>query len=172
MAQRRVGRMTIDEQPEVLIVTAPLLGRSRAAVLAVATIVFFAFLGANAFGARGQRSALDIAGMCVVFGGCGYLALVLAFDRTVTTVRRDRIVVRHGPIPMWPAMTIDAARVEDVHASVATGVVGHGGRMVLDSVSASLVGGRSVTLVDDAGESTAAEQVAATMTTWLWSHRA
>ena len=163
--------MTIDERPDALIVTAPLLARRRAAVLIVATIVVFAFLGAYAFGARGQRSALDVAGMCVVFGGCGYLALILALDRSVTTVRRDRIVVRHGPIPMWRVTTIDAAQVEDVHAAISTGIVGRGGRMVLDSVSASLVGGRSVTLVDDAGDTGDAEQVAAVITTWLWSHR-
>ncbi|HEY6234089.1 MAG TPA: hypothetical protein VIW69_03160 [Candidatus Elarobacter sp.] len=94
--------MTIDERPDALVVTAPLLARRRAAVLSVATIVVFAFLGASAFGARGQRSALDYIGMCVVFGGCGYFALLLALDKNVTTVRRDRIVVRHGPIPMWP----------------------------------------------------------------------
>jgi hypothetical protein len=163
--------MTIDERADALIVTAPLLARRRAAVLAVATIVVFAFLAVNAFSARGQRSALDAIGMCAVFGGCGYLALILALDRNVTTVRRDRIVVRHGPIPMWPAITIDAAHVEDVRATVATGIVGRGGRMVLDSVTASLVGGRSVTLVDDAGDTAAAEEIAATITTWLWSHR-
>ncbi|HEV2741330.1 MAG TPA: hypothetical protein VGU66_22410 [Candidatus Elarobacter sp.] len=43
--------------------------------------------------------------------------------------------------------------------------------MVLESVNASLVGGRSVTLVDDAGDTGDAEQVAAAITTWLWSHR-
>ena len=72
---------------------------------------------------------------------------------------------------MWPTITIDASHVEDVAATVATGIVGRGGRMVLDSVTASLVGGRSVTLVDDAGDAADAAAIAATITTWLWSHR-
>nr|MDQ6943215.1 hypothetical protein [Candidatus Eremiobacteraeota bacterium] len=73
-------------------------------------------------------------------------------------------------IPMWPAMTIDADGVEDVHAAVAKGVVGYGGRMALDAIEASLIGGRSTTLVDDAGDAGDAERAAALITAWLWSH--
>jgi phage baseplate assembly protein W len=72
---------------------------------------------------------------------------------------------------VWPAKTVDSALIEDVHASIRTGVTRFGGRIALDEITASLAGGRSVTLVDDAGTTADAEQVAATITTWLWSHR-
>jgi hypothetical protein len=168
---RRIGRVTIDERPDALIVTAPFISRRRAAVLAITIVVFFIVLADFAFGAAGPRHTIDYIGLAVVFVGCGYPALVLALNGTVTTVRPDWIVVRRGPIPMWPATTIDAAHVEDVRAAIATGIVGRGGRMALDTIVASLVGGRSATLVDDAGETADAEQVAAAITTWLWSHR-
>jgi hypothetical protein len=167
--RRRVGRVTIDEQPDALIVTAPFLSRRRAAVLALAMVAVFAFLVAFALGNPGSRRTFDVIGMVVVFVVCGYLALVLALNKTVTTVRRDRIVIRRGPIPMWPATTIDAGRVENVYATVRTGIVGRGGRMALDAVEAMLVGGRSTTLVDDAGDTGDAEHIAAAITAWLWS---
>ena len=171
LGRRRVGRMTIDERPDALIVSAPFLSRRRAAVLASTMIVVFVFLGSLAFGAPGGRRTIDYVGLVVVFAGLGYPALLLALNGTVTTLRRDRIVVRRGPVPMWPATTIDAAQVEDVRAVIVTGVVGRGGRMALDSIAASLSGGRSATLVDDAGDTADAEHVAETMTTWLWSRR-
>jgi hypothetical protein len=168
--RRRVGRVTIDEHPDALIVTAPFLSRRRAAALALAMAVVFPFLGAFAFEAPGSRQTFDVVAMVVVFVACGYPALVLALNRTVTTLRRDRIVIRRGPIPMWPATTVDPGRVENVRATVRTGIVGRGGRMALDAVEASLVGGRSITIVDDAGDSRDAEQIAAVITAWLWSH--
>jgi hypothetical protein len=170
--RRRIGRVTIDRRPDALVVTAPFLSRGRSAVLAVTIVALFIFLGTLAFGAPGPRRTLDYVGMIVVFGGCGYAALILALNRTVTTIRRDRIVIRRGPIPMWPATTFDAARVEHVRAAVATGIVGRGGRMALDCVNASLAGGGTVNLVDDAGDSGDAAQVAAAITEWLWAHRA
>lgn len=160
--------MKIVERPDALIVTAPFLSRRRAAFLAVATIGIFIALELFAFGGLSPRRG-DAIGMAVLFGVCGYVALVLAVNGTITTVRRDRIVVRRGPIPMWPATTIDAARVEDVHAAVATGTAGWGGRVRLDSIAVSLVGGRSVTIVDDAGDADDAAHVAASITTWFWS---
>lgn len=169
VGRRRVGRVTIEEGPGALIVTAPFLSRRRAAVLAVTTLLSFGFLGTFAFGAPGPRQTIDYIGMVVVFGGCGYLALLLALNGTVTTVRRDWIVVKRGPIPMWPERTIDPMFIEEVRAAVAPGIVGRGGRMALDCVNASLVGGRSATLVDDAGAAADAEQIAATITTWLAS---
>ena len=133
--------MTIDEQPDALIVTAPFLSRRRAAVLALAIVLFFGLIGTFAFHAAGPRRTSDLIGVVVVALVCGYPALVLALNKTVTTVGRDRIVIRRGPIPMWPATTIDALRIEDVHAAVAKGVVGYGGRMALDTIEASLTGG-------------------------------
>ena len=168
--RRRVGRVTIDERPDALIVTAPFLSRGRAAALALAMVAVFAVLGALALGAPGSRRTPDVVGTIVVFVVCGYPALLLALNRTVTTIRRDRIVIRRGPVPMWPATTIDSGRVENVRATVRTGVVGRGGRMALDAVEASLVGGRSTTLVDDAGDTGDAELIAAAITGWLWSH--
>ncbi len=162
--------MTIDERPDALIVTAPFLSRRRAAVLALAVVAFFGVLGAFAFHAAGPRQTSNLIGAVVVALTCGYPALLLALNKTVTTVRRDRIVIRRGPIPMWPATTIDAVRIEDVHAAVAKGVVGYGGRMALDTIEASLAGGRSTTLVDDAGDAGDAEHGAALITAWLWSH--
>lgn len=170
--RKRVGRVTVDERPGTLVVTAPFLSRTRAAVLAVTIALLFVFLSTVAFGAPGPRRTLDYVGMIAVFGGCGYLALILALNRTVTTIRRDQIVVRRGPVPMWPATTFDAARVVDVRAAVATGITGRGGRMALDCVIASLIGGRRVTLVDDAGDGNDAAHVAAAITAWLWAHRA
>ncbi|MDB5072728.1 MAG: hypothetical protein JWM87_3839, partial [Candidatus Eremiobacteraeota bacterium] len=165
---RRVGRMRIVERPDALIVTAPFLSRRRAVLLACATIGIFIALEMFAFGGPAPRRA-DVIGMAVVFGVCGYVALILAVNGTITTVRRERIVVRHGPIPMWPARNIDPARVENVHAAVATGTVGWGGRMVLDSIVVSLVGGRTATIVDDAGDAADAERVASMITAWLWT---
>lgn|GEM_PF-2832928 len=170
MERRRIGRITIDEQPDALIVTAPFLSRGRAVVLALAIVLLFAVLGASAFGAAGQRRTFDVLGLAVLAAVCGYPALLLALNRTVTTIRRARIVIRRGPIPMWPATTIDVTHIEDVHAAVRKGVVGRGGRMALDAIEASLVGGRSTTLIDDAGDADAAQRVAALITTWIWSH--
>ncbi len=169
--RRRIGRVTIDWRVDSLVVTASFLSRGRAAVLAVTIVALFIFLGTFAFGAPGPRRTLDHVGMIVVFGGCGYAALILVLNRTVTTIRRDRIVIRRGPVPMWPATAFDAARVEDVHAAVATGIAGRGGRMALDCVNASLAGGGTVNLVDDAGDGGDAAQVAAAITEWLWAHR-
>jgi phage baseplate assembly protein W len=171
LGRRQVGRVTIDERPGALIVTAPFLSRSRAAVLTAGVVACFALLGAFAFGASGARRTADVAGTIAVFGGCGYLALILALNKTITTVRGDSNAVRYGPLPAWPAKTVDSALVEDVRASIRTGVTRFGGRIALDEITASLAGGRSVTLVDDAGSTADAEQVAATITTWLWSHR-
>lgn len=171
LGRRRIGRVTIEERPGALIVTAPFLSRRRAAVLTAGILVCFVVLGTFAFGASGARRTAGVAGTIVVFGGCGYLALILALNKTITTVRGDRIAIRYGPLPGWPPKTVDAALVEDVRASIRTGVTRFGGRIALDEITASLAGGRSVTLVDDAGSTADAEQVAATITTWLWSHR-
>jgi hypothetical protein len=165
---RQVGRMTIVERPDALIVTAPFLPRRRAALLLVATIGIFVFLEVFAFGGPAPRRS-GVIGMVLLFGVCGYVALILALNGTITTVRRDRIMVRRGPVPMWPATVIDPARIEEVRAAVVTGVVGRGGRMALDSVVVSLVRGPTVTIIDDAGDAAAAEHVAATVTAWLWS---
>jgi len=160
--------VTIVERPDALIVSSAFLSRRRAVALAVLAPVALGSLGVIMFGRPG--TAWEAVAMVVVFGICGYYALILALDRSIATVRRDRIVVRHGPIPIWPAITIDTARIESVYATVAAGITGRGGRMVLDSVTASVTDGRSITLIDDSGNAADAERVAMAIEAWLGSH--
>lgn len=166
---RRIGRVTIDERPDALIVTAPFLTPKWAVVYGLAVIVIFAVL--FGFSLDGTGRGPDPAGIIVLFCFCGYFTLLMTLDRSIATIRSDRIVVRHGPVPMWPATTIRAVLVEDVRAVVYTGITKYGGRIEYDSVNASLVGGNHVTLVDQTGDFKDAEQVAALVMEWLWSHR-
>ncbi len=167
--RRRAGRVTIVERPDALIVTSAALAPRRAAALAILAPLVLAWLGFIMLGSR-PRAAWEAIPIAVVFGICAYFALILALNRTIVTVRRDRIVVRRGPIPMWPATTIDANRVQSVYATVATGFAGRGGRVVLNPVTASLTDGRPATLVDDAGTAADAGLVATIIAAWLGAH--
>ncbi len=166
---RRIGRVTIDERPDEMIVTAPFLAPKWAVVYGLIMIVFFAFLFRFSLGGTGRGP--DLIGSIVLFCICGYLTLIFTLDRSIATIRPDRIVLRRGPVPLWPATTVRAVLVEDVRAVVYTGITKYGGRAEYDTVRASLVGGRSITLVDQTGDAGDAEQVAAVIMEWLWSHR-
>jgi hypothetical protein len=170
LTRRTIGRVTLDERPDSLIVASAFFSRPRAISVGGATVVICGWLGARAFDGPATHR-LSHAGILVVLAIAGYCGMLLALNRTVTTLSRERVVVRRGPIPVWPAATFDAAHIEDVHATVATGIAGRGGRVALDAIVASLVGGRTATLIDDAGNATDAQEVAAAITTWLWSRR-
>jgi hypothetical protein len=162
-SERRLGRVTIVERPDALIVTSPFLSRRRSVALLVAMTLAFVALAVVA--PRGNPI-----GLAIVLVVCGYYGLILALNRAVATVQHDRIVVRRGPVPLWPATIIDAAHIVDVHATVVTGMTGRGGRMILDTIAATMTGGRTVILIDDAGDASDAEQVAGEIAEWLASH--
>jgi hypothetical protein len=162
--------VTIVEQPDALIVSSAFLPPRRAVALAVSAPVALVTLGAIVVVSR-PRGGWDAVAIAVVFGIGAYFASILALNRTIATIARDRVVVRRGPIPMWPAATIDAARIESVYATVATGLAGRGGRAVLDAVTASITDGKPLTLIDDAGDAATAASVATAIAGWLGSHR-
>lgn len=163
ISERRLVRVTIVDRPDALIVTSPFLSRRRSLALLIGMVVAFVGLGIVA-------AARNPIGLATVFVICGYYGLILALNRTVATVQHDRIVVRRGPIPLWPAATIDAAHIVDVHAKIVTGMTGRGGRMVVDTVAASMTNGRSAILIDDTGDAGDAGKVAAEITEWLAAH--
>lgn len=166
LSARKVGRVTVVEQPDALVITAPFLSRGSAAALLISMLVIFVGLPVVLLAGRDWSPI----GYCVLVALCGYFGLVMALDRTVTTIRRDRVVVVHGPIPMWPKAVIDTVQVVDVHATVITGITRYGGRTEYDTVVASLANGRSAALVDSAGDARDAETLAAQITTWIASH--
>jgi hypothetical protein len=166
---RRIGRVTIVERPGSLIVSSAFLAPRRAVALAVLAPVALGFLGALVVVSR-PRWGWDAVAIAVVFGVGMYFASILALNRTIATIGRDHVVVRRAPIPMWRATTIDAARIESVYATVATGFAGRGGRVVLDAITASVTDGRPITLIDDAGDAADAASVATVIAGWLGSH--
>jgi hypothetical protein len=97
-SQRNVRRMTLVERADALVIPAPLLSRPRAIAAFVMVLAMFASLFLPEF--RGPRG--NPIGSAIVFAICGYYGLLMALDHTVTTVQRDRVVVVHGPLPMWP----------------------------------------------------------------------
>jgi hypothetical protein len=160
----RVGRVKIVERPDALIVTSPFFARTRAIVLGIAIVLVFA-------GLRAVSAAKSDVAYFVVLVICGYVAAIFVFNRTVATIHRDRIVVRRGPIPMWPASTIDVSAIEDVRGVVARGITARGGRTEFHTVAAVLANGGTATVIDDAGNPADAAHVAAEIAAWLRRHR-
>ena len=170
--RRHIGRVTIVEQPDCLTVIAPFFSRGRAVALGIGTAIAFALVDLTASGGPVPRTLPDAIGMTVLFGVCGYYALVMMLNRSVATIRPGSIVMSRGPIPMWPARTIDTAKIVDVRTAVVTGMTGRGGRMEVDTVMAVMAAGPPKSLVDDAGDAGDAARIAGTIVEWLAAHSA